>query len=119
MAKTPEGEVKRAIRDVLERYEGMWFYMPVPSGYGRRTVDFIGIFRGKGFAIEAKRPGEEPNLNQQEELGALRNAGATTFVIDGVASFGMADLCHWLFTVHERVPHDPHLSPTQSRRRPV
>lgn len=119
MAKTPEGDAKQQIRDLLNGYDGMWFYMPVPSGYGRRTVDFIGIFRGFGFAIEAKAPGKEPTLNQQDELSAVRHAGGMSFAIDGVLSPGFVELRQWLLTVHHRVPHDPYLPPAQGRRPPI
>ena len=55
MASTPEGRVKDAIRDVLAEYgEEMWTYWPVPSGYGRKTIDVLGCYRGSFFGIEAK-----------------------------------------------------------------
>ena len=63
---TPEGEVKREIKEGLEAM-GIYpyselkldriggYFMPVQTGFGKRAVDFIGDIRGRLFAIEAKR----------------------------------------------------------------
>jgi hypothetical protein len=117
MATTPEGRVKAKIRDVLNRHEGLWQYWPVPSGYGRRTVDVIGCFRGFFFAIEAKRDGEEPTELQREELLAMRDAGGVTFVIAGEHHIGLASLESWLQELEKRYLYDPHIPSAPSRRR--
>jgi len=56
MAKTPEGKVKDEIKAYLRLLgDECWFFMPVPGGFGVRGIpDFIGCYRGKFFAIEAK-----------------------------------------------------------------
>ena len=52
---TPEALVKKDIKVFLNGIEGLWFFMPVPTGYGVRGIpDFVGCYRGRFFAIEAK-----------------------------------------------------------------
>lgn len=56
MAATPEGAVKRAVKDVLKEM-GIWFYMPVQNGMGVVGIhDFICCCRGFFFTIETKAP---------------------------------------------------------------
>lgn len=50
---TPEGKIKEKIRMVLETYRErgiLYYYMPVPVGYGRSTLDYLGFICGYGFA---------------------------------------------------------------------
>lgn len=42
--------------------------MPVPSGYGVPTLDFIGCYKGFFFAIETKAPGKEPTPRQRKTI---------------------------------------------------
>lgn len=57
--------------------------MPVPSGYGESTLDYIGCYRGRLFAIETKKPGGVPTNRQQQIIEAIKRAGGAVFVIDG------------------------------------
>ena len=79
---TPEGKVKRKIKRVLARYDRLWGDWPVPGGYGKSTLDYIGNAGGRFFAIEAKAPGEEPTTLQENAMRDIRRAGGATFVID-------------------------------------
>ena len=82
---TPEGKIKREINKVLVSYgEELWDYMPVPTGYGRATLDYILCFRGRFVAIEAKAPGKKPTPRQHLTIRELERAGAQVFVIDSV-----------------------------------
>lgn len=97
--QTPEGRVKAKIKDVLnERKPLLWYYMPVPNGYGIQTIDFIGCFRGDFFAIEAKAPGEEPTQRQEGTIADMRDAYGKVFVIDG----DTGELEQWLHHVTTR-----------------
>ena len=116
---TPEGRVKDAIRDLLDGYEGLWQYWPVPSGYGRKTVDVLGCFRGRFFAIEAKAEGEVPTQLQHDELNRVVDAGGTAFVIAGEKSPALKHLKTWLDDLKSMYPHDPYIAPAQSNRRPL
>lgn len=90
---TPEGKVKQKVKKVLKQYS-VWDYWPVPSGFGRRTVDVLGLYYGHFFAIEVKRPGKEPTELQARELEDIARKGGVTFVIDG--DEGVGRLNDWL-----------------------
>lgn len=93
----PEERVKAAIKKVLAGYGGgMFTYWPVPMGLGRKTVDLLGCYRGRFFAIEAKAPGKTPTLLQTAELRRVGEAGGKTFVIAGTDDPELERLTTWL-----------------------
>lgn len=95
---TPEAKIKRAIKSILDNYNSnVYYYMPVPSGYGSTVIDYIGFACGCGFAIEAKRPGGEPTPRQEVVIERMRQAGAVVFVVNGPES--LDELDKWLTTV--------------------
>lgn len=98
MGITPEGKVKKAVVKLLERYrlEGLYHFMPVPSGYGESSLDFIGCFKGKFFAIETKAPGKKPSALQERMIERMIAAGGMAFVIDGVEDQHLIQLRLWL-----------------------
>lgn len=98
MGITPEGKVKKAVIKLLERFkdEGLYHFMPVPSGYGESSLDFIGCFKGKFFAIETKAPGKKPSALQQRMIERMIEAGGVAFVIDGVEEEHLIQLRLWL-----------------------
>jgi hypothetical protein len=80
---TPEGRIKKKIRDVLDRYKGrIYVYMPVPSGYGKATVDYLICFNGLFVVIEAKKLHGKPTSRQDGVLDDVRAARGVTFVIN-------------------------------------
>lgn len=83
MAQTPEGKVKKKVTDLLKSVSGLYYFMPVPSGYGESTLDYIGCYRGLLFAIETKAPGKQPTDRQKQIISAIKRAGGVVFVIDG------------------------------------
>jgi len=93
---TPEGRIKTKIKKLLKTHEeaGLYYEMPVPSGYGKSGLDFYGCFCGRFFAIEAKAPSKSPTALQEMTLERIRRAGGVTFVIDGDA--GLRQLFLWL-----------------------
>ena len=96
---TEEGKVKTRINKVLEeakRRGGIWWFMPVPSGYGKRTLDYIGWDRGRPFAIEAKRPGKHPTAFQDNTIRNMQAAGGVTFVIADTDEYPIQPLVDWL-----------------------
>ena len=98
---TPEGKVKRGIKAVLDKHgKHVYIFMPVPGGYGRSTLDYIGICCGCGFAIEAKREGGKPTDRQLGIIGNIERAGGKVFVIN--ADKGLTELNDWLTTVVSR-----------------
>ena len=92
---TPEGIIKQKIKKLLDTYgEHLYVFMPVPGGYGARTVDYLGCMKGVFFAVEAKRPGKGPTAMQEGTLEKVRDAGGITFVVNDDAS--LAELKRWL-----------------------
>lgn len=79
---TPEGKVKANITKLLKSYDKLWYFMPVPGGFGVRTVDYIGCYRGVFFVIEAKRPGKDATDLQKLAMQQVRDAGGAAFLIN-------------------------------------
>lgn len=82
---TPEGRVKEAVKKVLKRFGAYW-HMPVMNGLGAPSLDFVGCFMGRYFAIETKAPGKKPTPRQEVTIETIRKAGGCCFVIDGDVS---------------------------------
>jgi hypothetical protein len=97
--------MKKKIKIVLDKYKpmGIYYYMPVPYGFGKQTLDYLGFFCGLGFAIEAKRLGGEPNERQDVIIADIRRSGAKVFVINSDASLQVFDdWLQWCVTVRWR-----------------
>ena len=106
MAQTPEGVVKAAIKKLLLSYGIMpaskagtnkeatgWYFLPVSSGFGVHGIpDFVGCYRGRFWAIEAKAPKKKPSALQNLQINAIKDSGAAVFVVDG----DMDELVAWL-----------------------
>jgi hypothetical protein len=88
---TPEGKVKRAIKRVLDEHGSkVYYYMPVPGGFGKQSVDYLGCAGRTFFAIEAKgKPGMGATPRQQGVLAEIRDAGGLTFVINDDVTLGV------------------------------
>ena len=84
MAATPESKVKKEIKAVLDARESdCWYFMPAANGYGMSGVpDFVGCFRGRFFAIEAKAEKGRVSVYQQRVLKEILNA------------YGEVEVCH-------------------------
>ena len=80
---TPEGKVKRKVTELLKKYSDLYYEMPVPGGYGKSGLDYIGCYKGKFFSVETKAPGKKPTDRQQLTISAITRAGGAVFVIDG------------------------------------
>jgi hypothetical protein len=113
---TPEGLVKTKVRELFAQYDGMYSYWPVPSGYGRTTVDIIGCFRGRFFSVETKADGKKPTLRQTQELSNIELAMGAAFVIAGVDDPALERLRSWLDNLRDSVPNAPHISPDTVNR---
>jgi hypothetical protein len=78
---TEESKVKKKVKEVLKRYH-CWTDWPVPSGYGKSTLDCIGCCGGYFFTIETKKPGGKLTALQTQTARSIQLAGGTVFVID-------------------------------------
>lgn len=87
---TPEGSIKQQINHVLNKHK-CWSFMPVPTGFQAKTIDYIVCCKGRFIAIEAKAPGKVLSARQDYVLGLIREAGGLTFVVNGTASLNMLD----------------------------
>ena len=48
-----EGDVKKAVKKVLDKTDNCYYFMPPANGYGRSGIpDFIGQVNGYFFGIE-------------------------------------------------------------------
>lgn len=98
MATTPEGAVKKRVREVLRSHPDVWHWMPVVSGYGEPSLDFLCAVRIRNlaamFAIETKAPGKKPTPRQEMTIAKMEAVGVKVFVIDGEE--GINELKNWL-----------------------
>lgn len=103
MAKVviPEARIKKNIKKVLDKYSAyVYYYMPVPGGYGRSTLDYLGFCCGLGFAIEAKSSIGHPTERQLATMRDITRVAVPVFVIRDDATLGQFEA--WLQTVTTR-----------------
>jgi hypothetical protein len=86
MASTPEGKVKKRVRDILDvfcaNHAGYYFFPPA-NGYGRQGIpDVICCIQGRFVAIECKAGKGMTTMLQDRELEHIREAGGLTFLIN-------------------------------------
>ena len=81
---TPEGLVKKRVKELLAQYFPIRVEMPVQTGYGKKTLDFIVTYRGRTIVIETKAEKKHPTELQRQDMREYRDAGAFIFVIMGV-----------------------------------
>jgi hypothetical protein len=114
MAQTPEGKVKDRVRKLLNFHgvftiqqaqkilddetsiaviEG-YFHCPVVNGMGEPTLDFIGCYLGRFFAIETKAHNKQMTDRQELTATVMREAGGVVFLINDET--GVEPLKHWL-----------------------
>jgi hypothetical protein len=78
-----ERDVTDDINEVLRAHKPLvsW-YRPVPSVYGQRFVDYVGVSCGYYWIIEAKRPGKDATDAQYIRAKEIEAAGGAAFVIN-------------------------------------
>lgn len=89
--QTQESRLKDKIKRYLDQLGAYW-YMPVPGGYGKQTVDFLCCLsnechRGRFVAIETKAEGKVPTPRQQACLKEVEKAGGVAFWCDNWEGF--------------------------------
>lgn len=85
-ASTPEGRVKARLNKRLKELRLLWKYMPVPSGYGMQSLDYLLCVSGHFVAIETKAKGKRPTPRQEQTMAEIRAAGGLVFVVEDDAS---------------------------------
>jgi hypothetical protein len=96
---TPEGRVKNKVNKVLSKYPNVYKFMPVQTGFGRKTLDYLVCINGRFLAIETKAPGKKPTALQEQCIKELEAAGAVVFIIDDVSAVGPLE--EWLDAIHD------------------
>jgi len=102
MAMTPEGKVKKKVKEYLQSI-GAWYYMPVSNGMGRvGCPDILVCYKGMFMAFETKAPGKIKNVtpNQQREIDEIQRANGLAHVVDDVEQVKS------LLDIFERKPDD-------------
>jgi hypothetical protein len=102
---TPEGKIKAAVNKVLASYgREIYKFMPVPSGYGASSLDYILCVGGMFVSIETKKPGGKVTPRQHATARDIRDAGGKVFVIDSEAA--LSELIEFLNWVLEKPRRD-------------
>lgn len=79
-----EADVKKAVKAFLKE-KGAWWFMPVPGGYSRRTVDFLICYWGRFIAVETKKPGvKSATALQFQDLYNVRQSGGYAIIENSV-----------------------------------
>ena len=83
MAKAPEAKVKDVIRSALRAVgDSLWFFMPIGGMFSMPGIpDFVGVYRGRFFAIEAKSATGRPTKMQLAVHELIRKAGGVVEIV--------------------------------------
>lgn len=86
MTKGPEHLVKSEIKKQLNSLgEDCWWYMPVAGPFSVAGIpDFVGVYCGFGFAIEAKAEKGRATAWQKLHLERINFAGGMGVIVKGV-----------------------------------
>lgn len=89
-----EAEVKQRVKKLLDE-AGAYWYMVVPTGYGRRGVpDFLVCHKGRFLAVETKRGSiSDPSPHQAREMKSIGAAGGHALLIN---ADNLNELEEWL-----------------------
>lgn len=85
VAKTPEGRVKKQVRDILDNTPTAWYFMPVQNGMGQSGIpDFVCCVRGKFLGIETKSKYSSRKLTalQAKQIQLIEKANGRAVVIN-------------------------------------
>jgi len=78
-----ERKLKVEVKNMLDE-AGAWYFMPVPTGMQAATLDFLGCYKGRFFAIETKRPVEMPTERQTVIIQKIMAAGGLALWGDNI-----------------------------------
>lgn len=89
---TPEGKVKKQIKQILEELD-VWLFMPPANGYGRAGIpDFVGCLKGRFIAIEAKAGKGKTTALQDREIQRIKDAGGFVLIVNETNLHNLKDL---------------------------
>ena len=76
----PEYKVKEKLKDHL-RKQGAYWFMPVQTGYGATSLDFLCCSLGEFVAYECKARGGKLTPRQELVARQINAAGGNVFVV--------------------------------------
>lgn len=85
--KGPEARLKDQIKKHLDSLPRCYWYMPVPCGYGKQTLDFLCCIEGLLVGIETKAEGKKPTPRQEACMEQIRKAGGMAFWCDSFDTY--------------------------------
>ena len=95
MAMTPEGKVKKRLKNLLAPYGGaVYQFWPMQNGMGAPALDVILCFNGFFISIELKAGKKRMTERQEHTALQIRNAGGATLLINDFE--GWLELQSWL-----------------------
>lgn len=77
---TPEGKVKAKLKAALLK-DGAYWFMPVQTGLGATTLDFIVCRFGEFHGYECKAPGKKLTPRQELVSRQIRAAGGAAYMV--------------------------------------
>lgn len=96
MAMTPEGKVKKRVKDELDKM-GVYHFSPMQNGMGRAGIpDIIGCFEGQFIAIECKAGKGTTTALQERELTRIQNAGGYALVVNEHNISQLQEITEWI-----------------------
>jgi len=84
MGETPEGKVKKRVKEMLRNFgDDVYWCMPATGGYGGSgTPDILVCAFGKFLAIECKAGNNTTTALQDSHLAHIRDAHGTGLIIN-------------------------------------
>lgn len=109
--KTDEGKVKDSVKAYLAK-RGAYVFMPVQTGYGKRTLDILFCLQGQFGIIETKAPGKVPDGFQQTIMAEVKAAGGWVCWGDNAPQI----IGYIQQSFPEQLAYTPHLTITEEAR---
>jgi hypothetical protein len=95
-----ENDVKKLVRAVLdaEPPNHIWYFMPSANGFGRQGIpDFVGMHKGRMFAIETKFGNNDLTPYQLREVTDIIRAGGRAWIVRDTTLDGFrAEFREWV-----------------------
>ena len=79
MAQTPEGKVKDKLKKLLKEHN-VYYEMPVPTGFGKSSLDFVCCIYGLYFQVETKAGKKVMSPRQKQIANKVKEAGGRAFL---------------------------------------
>lgn len=81
-----ESNLRTAIVKELRRYSGEWFVIWQDGHQEKGLPDILGVYQGKFYALEVKRPGQLHTLSKKQAymLEKIKRAGGRATVVTSV-----------------------------------